>query len=434
MQINNCFDSHLHWQGIGSFKSRLSLSSLKSAHDLKKLTMSDCHYRESWLLGHGWLDSFCLEGMSPRDTLDTLFPHTPVYFTTPDIHSVRLNSLAIKRLGIDSSSWKLNYKNYVDSKENKLLGAFHDLAKDFIDQKLPAYTDSQVKQHLLEAQKVIHQAGVTHIRDLTCSEQQFRMACELEKSNQLSMVVDLFFKLNHFDHLSSHIQTVKKMSSVPTQNLNIKGVKVFIDGALGSGGALLSEKYLNGHQGFTLFSQDELKEIFIQCYANNLELAFHVIGDQACDNVCSVALELQKKGVTGTLHLEHVQILSTETIRKIAQLGATCHMQPQHWCSDKKWLSEKISPQLISKSFRWADLDKAKIPFYFGSDAPVEDMSVGHLLFCLKQAEKDGIANISKSSLSRALSYPGNLRGSTFISQDGRVEKVLFDNNIVYQS
>ena len=41
------------------------------------------------------------------------------------------------------------------------------------------------------------------------------------------------------------------------------------------------------------------------------------------------------------IHLEHVQILSDETIQLIKNLKIICHMQPQHWVSDKKWLDKK---------------------------------------------------------------------------------------------
>ncbi len=435
MIIKNCYDSHLHWQGIGSFKCRLNLSEVKSLNELNNLSPSKQNYRSNWLLGHGWNKSIFNDSKSPVKYLDKLYPETPVYFTSHDIHCVWLNSTAIKALGINNKAWMSEFSEYIDILDGEFTGLFYDLAKDNIDKKLPKYTSDQVREHLLIAQDELIKAGITHIRDLTCSQEQLNQALKLEVNNQLLIAADLFFKLNTFDELDQHIANVLSFKTKQINKLKVKGVKVFIDGALGSGGALLTSCYLDNSNGFKLFSDAQLEEIIKKCFANNLEVAFHAIGDQPSLDVCKILLKLKKEGITGKVHLEHVQILTDECINLINELNIVCHMQPQHWCSDKDWLHKKIPKEALNNIFRWADLEKKQIELFFGSDAPVENLSIGNLLKCLGESAKNGISPL-KNDIMKYISYPGRspVKSETYLDSDLNVDKVVINDKVVYQA
>ena len=60
--------------------------------------------------------------------------------------------------------------------------------------------------------------------------------------------------------------------------------------------------------------------------------------------------------------------------RNREQIGTTAcvvYMQPCHYLSDRKWLAEKVG-ELKSTVFSWQQLEQQGVPFYFGSDSPVE--------------------------------------------------------------
>jgi hypothetical protein len=56
----------------------------------------------------------------------------------------------------------------------------------------------------------------------------------------------------------------------------------------------------------------------------------------------------------------------------LKDLPVTCHFQPCHWLSDKKWLVEKIGP-LAAHAFRWRAVGELGLPLFFGSDSPIEE-------------------------------------------------------------
>ena len=151
--------------------------------------------------------------------------------------------------------------------------------------------------------------------------------------------------------------------------------------------------------------------------------------------MCKILLKLKKQGITGKVHLEHVQVLTNECIGLISQLNIVCHMQPQHWCSDKDWLHKKIPAEALQNIFRWADLEKNNVELYFGSDAPVENLSIRHLLKCLDESEQNNIKPLTGNKLNY-VSYPGSsaIQSETYLDSDLNVDKVVVNGKIVYQN
>jgi len=72
-------------------------------------------------------------------------------------------------------------------------------------------------------------------------------------------------------------------------------------------------------------------------------------------------------------------------------LHVTCYMQPCHWTSDYKWLPQVLSKSLHKNIFQWELLRKNKIPFFFGSDSPIERPSLFENQKALQESAKAGI-------------------------------------------
>ncbi|OFZ13989.1 MAG: hypothetical protein A2Z20_10170 [Bdellovibrionales bacterium RBG_16_40_8] len=106
--------------------------------------------------------------------------------------------------------------------------------------------------------------------------------------------------------------------------------------------------------------------------------------------MAKIAFDLKAKKISGKLHLEHVELLRPETIEILRNITVVCHMQPCHFLSDKKWLASKIG-DLTKFAFRWRDLEVAGVPFDFGSDSPIEDVSVQKNLTAIADGQKEGI-------------------------------------------
>lgn len=393
MKIDACFDSHVHWPFTGEFSQRLRLDQLKGPGDLKDLKPSPAHMRGEWLLGFGWDDNHWTE-KPHRKHLDQLYPSTPVVFSRCDAHASWVNTEALKRAGLWDSNKDIPGGRIERDADGKPAGILIDSASEVVRDKIPKATEFEIRRQLLKGVQIFNEAGYTHIRDMTCDEIQWNEAVKLDQSGVLTLAVEEYFWIRSIDQLDKMISLVIRAKRSETQNLRAKGLKVFLDGALGSEGAYLSKCYHGKeHRGLLLWEKKDLEATLRRAWEEKIDLAVHVIGDEAADQLITMAGELKEKGILGPLHLEHCELLRADTVNKMKGLDIYCHIQPSHWLSDRKWLKDKIG-DLHGSAFPWRRLQEAEVPFDFGSDAPIEPASIGRMLQALRESADNGIPRL----------------------------------------
>ncbi len=395
LKINRCYDSHTHYWATGQVAQGLKLQSLTNASDILHLKMKDHYFRADWLIGFGWDQNKWPQNQMPhKKILDQAFPNQPVFFSRVDGHASWINSVAIQQLkkkGYDFTNDPIGGKIIRESNLEPT-GLLFDQAHIQALQMLPDFTTQQHDCFLSESQKIFNQAGFTHVRDLSMNSFFWNLLVQKYEKKSLTVCIDAFAtaeNLNDFDRVLNDIQLMQKN---PCPNLRIHGVKIFVDGSLGSQTAYLSKNYLKTQSaGILIWKRDEIKELIRLTWSQQLDVAIHAIGDQAAHEVVLAAREVSALGVLGRLHLEHVQILRPETIQLMKPLHIRCHMQPCHWLTDQAWLHQVLPSELQKNLFQWELLRKNKIPFDFGSDSPIEVSSLFRNQAALKQSSEFGV-------------------------------------------
>lgn len=382
-KIQNCYDSHTHYLATGQIASGLQLHSLKSAEDIQDLKIEKHHFRGSWLTGFGWDHNKWTTAEFPNlANLDKVFPDFPVLFSRVDGHSSWVNSLALSELqkkGMKVSKGILLEQDHIEALSH-----------------LPDFSKVQNQTFLEKSQQIFNLAGFTHVRDLSMNLQTWQTLLQLYESKTLTVCLESFVTTEGMINLENTIKTVQEIKKMPCPQLRLLGVKFFVDGSLGSKTAYLSENYLNtNHSGQLMWQRHELIEAFAKVWSAGLDIAVHCIGDQCAHLVVQVAREVSAKGILGRLHLEHVEILRPETVQLMKPLHVTCYLQPCHWTSDHSWLTEAIPSSLQKNVFQWELLRKNKIPFFFGSDSPIEKPSLFENFKALKESGKAGVPILS---------------------------------------
>ncbi|NJL23920.1 MAG: amidohydrolase family protein [Calothrix sp. SM1_5_4] len=175
-------------------------------------------------------------------------------------------------------------------------GVVLDQACDPVRALLPPVSAFELRRHLLKGVQIFNEAGFTHIRDMTCDEAQWNEAVRLDQSGLLTLAVEEYFWLKGIDELSGALDLARKARAAQTRNLRVKGVKLFLDGALGSEGAWLSKCYHGRtHQGLVLWEDSAMKEVFLRAWEGGFDVAVHAIGDEAADRVVALARGLSAK-------------------------------------------------------------------------------------------------------------------------------------------
>ncbi|MEQ1879184.1 MAG: amidohydrolase family protein, partial [Bdellovibrionia bacterium] len=360
----------------------------------------------------------------------------PVAFVRADGHAVWVNSKVLEqidpkdlnRFGPDSKGGRV-----LRDGNGEPTGVLLDHAMSIVLEMIPKPSGAAIADWLRAAAHVFNHQGFTHIRDLTCNPEQWQEARKLEDRNELTLAVEQYFDADPFSNFDRALDAAKKARADKSRLLRVKGIKVYYDGALGSEGALISHPYRSGATGLRLMTPEQFTEAATRAWNEKFDLAIHVIGDQAADEVARKAVELWDRGATGTLHLEHAELLRPETIQILKGRPVRCHIQPCHWLTDHHWLHEKIG-DLAKHAFPWAKLQENGIEFDFGSDSPIETPSLESTIRGVAHSASSGIEKLRGDPLDFHQHPDREWTPNTQTEiQNGRVSKVEFlGHSLIY--
>ncbi|MFM8269376.1 MAG: amidohydrolase, partial [Pseudomonadota bacterium] len=160
--------------------------------------------------------------------------------------------------------------------------------------------------------------------------------------------------------------------------LSLRAVKIYLDGALGSRGALLDSPYDDSpkNQGIQIWKESEFEELVRLIDSHGFQVAVHAIGNRANEIAVRVFEKVWgEKTKLKRPRIEHAQVLSEDLIRKMGKLGIIASMQPVHCSSDSSWVVDRIGKKRARFSYPWRTLLDTQVPLAFGTDSPIEDFT-----------------------------------------------------------
>jgi len=388
---------------------QMNLSALKDVSELKELSISPTFFRGEFLLGFGY--EFDVTH-STFETLDLLFPETPVFFTRKDGHASIINSLAANRLNL---------------KAGELHEADHMLAY----QRLPRYTVQQRESLALAGQQHFLEKGFTHIRDMTMTEDDWRIVFSLSQRNDFFLAIESYLYVSERDSLSDWLSAAQRMKEAVNKNMRFRGIKIFYDGTLGASTAHVSCACSSTRK--INWALEDLQEIMVQAWKNNFEVAIHTIGDQAVHEVVSLARKISASGVLGRLCLEHAELLRPETIQMLKPLHVEVHMQPCHFFSDRNLFHEKYK-EAKKYLFQWNRLERAGVPLFFGSDSPIVEADFFKNIEAIEGAKQEFKIPKIENDIALYHTHPDKswISAQTEINHS-QITKVTIENQVRFQ-
>ena len=127
------------------------------------------------------------------------------------------------------------------------------------------------------------------------------------------------------------------------QLLNIRAVKLYSDGALGSRGAWLLEEYSDapGQFGHNVTPMEVIEDVTMRASAAGFQVCTHAIGDRGNREVLDIYEKAFKTYPDQTrdhrFRIEHAQHINRDDIPRFASLGVVPAMQAIHMSSDRPW-------------------------------------------------------------------------------------------------
>jgi hypothetical protein len=365
-------DSHCHIWGLGMKINGSDLSDAISAEHCIEKAIQKQSMRGNWLIGRGWnQENWNTQQFPDKNILDNYFKDTPVAFTRIDGHGLWVNSIALKIAGINTKTPNPKGGEIIKDSYGNPSGILIDNAMLLVERIIPEFTDKQLIQFILTGIDEGIKNGLTSFHDMDVSPGHLKILQELDRANQLKAKVYVYLSAQFDDYLS-----IKNLN-YSGNNLVIQGIKLYIDGALGSRGAALLQPYndMPANSGLLLLSGSELYEKIETGINKNLDCAVHAIGDKANNEILKAfhKIGLNYPESKSKLRIEHAQNVSKEDLKIFADNNIIASVQPIHCISDIQMAEKRLGVfRCKDIAYKWKSFLDLGIQLTAGSDFPIE--------------------------------------------------------------
>lgn len=432
-------DAHCHFYGLGLNQQLVNLVGTSSFEEvLQRVKEYHDSNPKTFIRGRGWdQNDWEVKEFPTKLELDTLFPDIPVALERIDGHAYLVNQKALDMADIDWSTkidggeiekkWKNGYSG--------ITGILIDNPMQLIDSIMPLPTKAEKIKALKDAERISLNHGLTTVNDAGIDRETIELIDSLQQAGELSIRVYAMVSNNKED-----VDYFIYKGPIKTDQLNVRSIKVYGDGALGSRGAALKEHYsdMPGHYGAMITSVEEIENLANRLAISEYQMNTHAIGDSA--NIA--VLKAYKKALNGTTDrrwkIEHAQVLA-EADFDYFEDGIIPSIQPTHATSDMYWVEDRLGERVKGAYAFKTLLNKAGL-VALGTDFPVEDVSP-FLTFYAAVARMD-ISGYPKGGfqMEEALTREEALKGMTIWAaysnfeedEKGSIEVGKFADFVIY--
>lgn len=402
-------DAHAHFYGFGLQLQTVDLTGTKSfAEVVGRIVDFQKENNVDFIIGGGWDQNDWTNKEFPvKDTLDLLFPDTPVSITRIDGHALLANQAALDAAGITVNTPVEGGE--IEVKNGKLTGILVDNPMGLIDAATPALTRQEQINALLDAQKVTFSYGLTTVNDAGIDRSVIELIDSLQQAGTLETRIYAMIS-----NTSRNLDYYLGRKPYKTDKLNVRSVKFYGDGALGSRGAALKEPYSDkpGHYGALLSPVSEFKATAARIAASEYQMNTHAIGDSANVMVLKTYDSLLADKPDRRWKVEHSQIIDPQDFHYFSK-NIIPSVQPTHATSDMYWAVDRLGEEREKGAYAFNRLLEEAGIIALGTDFPVEKVSP-FLTFYAAVARKD-LEGYPEGGymMDQALSRQEALRGMT---------------------
>jgi len=403
-------DGHCHFYGLGQNLQVVDLVGTTSYEEVleRVSAFAKANPATPFLRGRGWdQNDWEVKEFPTKEKLDALFPDVPVALERVDGHAYLVNQKALDLAGINDATTVAGGE--IIKENGKITGVLVDRPQELVDAVMPKATRLQNINALKGAEEVCFSYGLTTVNDAGLDKSIIELIDSLQTVGDLKMRVYAMIS-NKAENLDHYLTTGK----VKTDYLNVRSVKVYGDGALGSRGAALKEPYSDkdGHFGAMITPVSEIQNISKRIADAGFQMNTHAIGDSANVVVLRAYKEALKNVEDPRWKVEHAQVVAQADFdffnKKIIP-----SVQPTHATSDMYWAEDRVGAERIKGAYAFKDLLNKSGIVVLGTDFPVEQVSPFYTFYAsvarkdLKQYPEGGY------QMENALSREETLKGMT---------------------
>ena len=370
-------DSHAHLDGIGDRELTLNLEGSKSAAEVtQRLTAYIAeHHPTGTIVGRGWIETGWPEHrFLEKGDLDKVAPGQPVILTRADGHALTANSVALKAAHIDATTPSPFGGQVLKGADGEPTGMLVDNAMQLWCGQLPSPGPREERTAAFKAAFKVETAyGWTGVHSMSVNMADVPLLEELDKSGEATLRV-----YNMVDYAGAAPLLASGPRQTPDGRITTRGIKLYMDGALGSRGAALFEPYSDAPtiKGTLITQPEVMRKALAQALASGIQVSTHAIGDRGNATALDLYEQAFKadpaKGRAARWRIEHAQILRPVDIPRFHADHVIASMQPSHAIGDFHFAPARLGQERLKGAYAWQSLLKSGAVVVGGSDAPVE--------------------------------------------------------------
>ncbi|MBS3739270.1 MAG: amidohydrolase [Psychroflexus sp.] len=364
-------DAHAHLYGLGQ---NLRGVDLKGTNSFKEIVHRIVDYKEKFnsefILGRGWdQNDWKVKEFPTKDTLDMLFPNTPIVLTRIDGHAMLVNQKVLDLAGIDDNTKAEG--GAILKKNGQLTGVLVDNPMEMVEGVVPPLDKAEIKKALTKAEAIAIQNGLTSLTDAGLSKKVILTIKEMHQNNELKIRINAMVSNTQED-----IDYFLNKGVIKTPRLRVGSIKVYADGALGSRGAALKAPYTDqaNHYGAMVIGLDEFDSLAHEIVKSEYQMNTHAIGDSANAVVLRTYQKYLNDKSNRRWRVEHAQVLDPSEYVYFSK-NILPSVQPTHATSDMYWAEDRLGEKRVKHAYAYKRLLEEAEILPLGTDFPVEKVN-----------------------------------------------------------
>ena len=382
--VPGLIDAHAHVMELGYALMRADLSGAASKEEVieRRPRWPGPPRPAAWMGGWGWdQNRWPGEQFPPAADLDAAFPDRPVWLVRIDGHAGWGNSAALRAAeALDrarplAGDWQPDGGRIVRD-GTAATGVFVDGAMRLVERAIPAPSAAYREEALARATAAAVRNGLTGVHDMGVSREDLALMRRFADDGRLPLRIDAYADGDSgaLADLCAH-----GLYHHAGGRLQMTGVKLYMDGALGSRGAALLADYSDepGNRGLLVTDPAAFAIAVVKARDCGVQVATHAIGDRGN----RIVLDTYQQALSGSgvrpdprWRVEHAQVVDPQDIPRFAQLKLVASMQPTHATSDMPWAEDRLGHDRLEGAYAWRRFLDLGVPLALGSDFPVEQV------------------------------------------------------------
>jgi predicted amidohydrolase YtcJ len=374
-------DSHTHLGSLGSLLETVDLDGASSLEEaLRRVTrQAETSSSDKWVFGGRWNKNLWGGRFPSRLDLDRAVPGRAVALHSKDGHCWWLSTEALRRAGVTAETADPPGGEIERAPDGTPTGILKESAGELVRRGMERPDPDALVSRMARAVSRLNAAGLVGVCNMEGGE-SLRSLQVLDRTGDLSLRVWSYLPEETLESLA----TTGILSGFGGPRLKIAGVKVFLDGALGSQTADMLEPYEGSSgQGIAVLDAGAFADFVGRAAAAGLAVAAHAIGDRATRKALD-GFEISRatwRAAGLRQRIEHLQLLAPADVQRVGRLGLVASMQPIHAPCDRDVAEKHWGTTRSALGYAWRSVAAAGAVLAFGSDAPVETCDPLHGLF-----------------------------------------------------